>query len=139
MKSIRRFTSLGPDDRALLLNAALLLTAARLCLWLLPWRFAIQMIRSLRIPRPVQFTAARAAWAIGHASRVVPRTTCLTQALALHHMLSRAGYASRIQVGVAKDGGNFEAHAWVEHQNNPLLNNASELTRYSRLLTLENF
>ncbi len=31
MKSLRRFASLGPDDRALLLNAALLLIAARVC------------------------------------------------------------------------------------------------------------
>ncbi|MGO9450946.1 MAG: lasso peptide biosynthesis B2 protein [Candidatus Binataceae bacterium] len=139
MKSLRRFASLGPDDRALLLNAALLLMAARLGLWFLPWRSAIRMMRSQRIPRPVQFTAARAAWAIGNASRLVPRTTCDTSSGAEHHMLSRAGYACRIQFGVAKDGTNFEAHAWMEHQNNPLLNNTSELTRYSRLLTLENF
>jgi len=139
MNSIRRFACLGSDDRALLLNAALSLMVARLGLWFLPWRSAIRMMRSLRIPGRVQFTAARAAWAIGNASRLVPRATCLTQALALHHMLSRAGCVCRLQFGVAKDGSDFEAHAWVEHEDKPLLNSAAELTRYSRLLTLENF
>ncbi len=137
MRSIRRFASLNSDDRALLLSAALLLTFSRLCLWILPWRSTIRTLRWLPVPRKARFSPRQAAWAVDCASRVIPGIACLTQALALHHMLSRAGHDSRIQLGVANRTGRFEAHAWVEHGNEPLLNSASELRRYARLATLE--
>jgi hypothetical protein len=40
--------------------------------------------------------------------------SCLVVSLALWWLLARQGIASELRVGVRKDGGTFEAHAWVE-------------------------
>jgi Transglutaminase-like superfamily len=40
--------------------------------------------------------------------------TCLEISLALWWLLARQGIASELRVGIRKDGGTFEAHAWVE-------------------------
>jgi hypothetical protein len=39
---------------------------------------------------------------------------CLPRALAAHAMLRRRGIASRLCLGVAREGGELAAHAWVE-------------------------
>ena len=41
--------------------------------------------------------------------------TCLRQALALQCMLGQRGIATDLRIGVRKDGGALDAHAWVEH------------------------
>jgi hypothetical protein len=137
MKALRKFAQLSSAERSLLLETGLLLAAIRAALWLLPWRSVNGSLRSLRVSRAAQFNVDRLAWAVRAASRFVPRATCLTQALALHHLLSRAGYCSSVQIGVAKDSRrNFEAHAWVEHDGRTLLHREGDLAGYSRLLTL---
>lgn len=40
--------------------------------------------------------------------------TCLEKSLTLWWLLGRQGIASTVRIGTRKDGGNFEAHAWVE-------------------------
>ena len=40
--------------------------------------------------------------------------SCLAVSLALWWLLARQGIASEVRVGIRKDGGTFEAHAWVE-------------------------
>jgi Transglutaminase-like superfamily len=42
------------------------------------------------------------------------KTSCMHQALVLWWVLRRRGIASRLWIGVHKDRGRFEAHAWVE-------------------------
>jgi hypothetical protein len=39
---------------------------------------------------------------------------CLPRALAAHAMLRRRGIASKLCLGVARDGDEFTAHAWIE-------------------------
>lgn len=54
-------------------------------------------------------------WALSRGARLVPTATCLTQALSMQVLLGRAGYPSRLYLGVKKNDKNgFEAHAWVE-------------------------
>lgn len=49
------------------------------------------------------------------AARFHPVTArCLHRSLALHHWLRSEGFASALQIGVRKDGGELKAHAWVE-------------------------
>jgi hypothetical protein len=54
--------------------------------------------------------------AVHRVARVIPRATCLTQALATLWMLAGRGYTGTLRVGVkpGSDGG-LLAHAWVEH------------------------
>lgn len=54
-------------------------------------------------------------WALSRGALLVPAATCLTQALSMQVLLGRAGYPSRLYLGVTKNAqGGFEAHAWVE-------------------------
>jgi len=49
------------------------------------------------------------------AARHLPfRFNCLDQSLALLWLLGRHGQCGVLRVGVRKESGNFEAHAWVE-------------------------
>jgi hypothetical protein len=143
MMSLRRCARLSGAEWRLLADAGVLLVAVRAALWALPWDRAIGQVRSIRISSPARLgrgspSIDRLEWAVRNASRLVPYATCLTQALALHRLLSRAGYPSSVQIGVAKvPGRQLASHAWVEHEGRPLLDNAGELAQYSRLLRIE--
>jgi hypothetical protein len=138
MTAMRKFWRLSSAERGLLLNAGMLLALYRVALWVMPWR-------RLAVSRPpastssaAHFSVERLEWAVRTAQRRVPRATCLSQALALHHLLARAGYASSIHIGVAKGlGGGFEAHAWVEHGGVTLLSSATEVAHFSRLTAVQ--
>ena len=138
MTAMRKFWRLSSAERGLLISAAILLAEIRSALWLLPWRRVSGLRRWPHMFRPRRFSVERLEWAVRNSSRLVPGATCLTQALTLQHLLARADYPSIIHIGVAKkpDRG-FEAHAWVEHGGLTLLNSASEVAHYSRLLTVE--
>lgn len=138
MTAMRKFWQLNPAERALLLDAGLSLVVFRIALWLLPWHRVSGLHWRKGLSRVSRFSVERLEWAVRNSSRLVPRASCLTQALALHHLLARASYPSSIHIGVAKmTGRGFEAHAWVEHGGITLLNSAGEVAHYSRLLALE--
>ncbi|MGC2302705.1 lasso peptide biosynthesis B2 protein [Candidatus Binatus sp.] len=134
---MRKLWHLSSAERGLLLKAGILLTIYRIALWVLPWNRV-----SVSRPSPSESSADRPSverleWAVRTARRMVPFASCLTQALALNHLLARAGYESSIHIGVAKtEGRGFEAHAWVEHVGVTLLSSPSEVAHYSRLLAL---
>ena len=135
---MRKFWRLSSAERGLLLNAGLLLAVYRVALWVLPWHRLAVSRPSPGPSRTTRVSVERLEWAVRTARRPIPRATCLTQALALDHLLARAGYESSIHIGVAKaPGGGFEAHAWVEHGGVTLLSSASEVAHYSHLLALQ--
>ena len=105
--------------------------AARLLLWVLPYRllntvseWSAYRSRSdyevwdaqelgLRIGRDV----ARAAW-------LVPRATCLVQALAAQWLITRTGTSAALRFGVAKAAKGVEAHVWLESGGHVVLGGA---------------
>jgi hypothetical protein len=52
---------------------------------------------------------------------VVPRATCLAQAIAARWLLPRTGNDVVVWIGVAAPGPDFEAHAWVESGGDVIL------------------
>ena len=61
--------------------------------------------------------ARLAVTSVTRASRFSPwRASCLQQSLTLGWLLRRRGIDSQLRIGVRKEDGRFEAHAWVEHQ-----------------------
>jgi Transglutaminase-like superfamily len=133
--SMRALARLEPAEVALLLHALLVVARIRIALLWRPWRLVLAHVAPPDTKSSDRFGAERLEWAVRTAGRVVPGATCLTQALALSHLLSRSGHASIVQIGVTNEGGQFAAHAWVECHGAPLLGSAADLTRYSRLLT----
>ena len=131
-RSLRRI----PAARLLLLAlTSLLLLRTRLAVSLLPWRRFVARLDPPAGRWLSRFDARELEWAVRAASRLVPRTTCLTQALTLNHLLHRAGCASRVRIGVARRSGRFAAHAWVEHGGVPLLSRPDEIEPYTAFLT----
>ena len=55
----------------------------------------------------------RVAWLTMQAARLL-RVKCLTRSLALARLLALRGVASELRIGVTKDAGMLNAHAWVE-------------------------
>ena len=128
-------------DWMLLIRIGLLVVVIRLVLSVRSWPSALRLVRALSAHlssvRSRRFSAERLAWAVRHSSRLVPAATCLTQSLALQCALTAAGLSSRVEIGVAKKpGGEFQAHAWVEHAGHTLLSTPAEVQRYLRLLTV---
>ena len=46
----------------------------------------------------------------------VVHPSCLTRSLALWWLLGRQGITSRLRIGIRKENGKLEAHAWVERE-----------------------
>ena len=120
MRPLRSFLRLPPARRRLLLQAAPLVAAVRVALWILPFRiWRRPFAHTLRSLTPAsshrRHRMEHVAWAVERASRIVPRASCLTQALATQVLLARAGYPSQLRIGVARGARqDLEAHAWVE-------------------------
>jgi len=81
----------------------------------------------------------KVVWAVRVASRYMPgRVKCLAQALTAQVLLERRGYQTQLRIGVAKgEGGQLEAHAWVESQGRIVIGGLKDLARYTTLPTLE--
>ncbi len=142
MKQLRKFLSLRPSDRHLLVSTALLLGGIRLGLRLLPFRTLQRVVDKLAQPpaglrRTNQSSVARLVWAVTVASRYVPKATCLTQALVAQVLLGRHGHRTQLRVGVARgDEGQLEAHAWLESEGKVVVG-GGELSRYALLPGME--
>jgi hypothetical protein len=102
-------------------EAAVMLVLARLAVRFLPasrlFAWADRPIRHIR-----RFAADEAqwiAWAVDHVGALpAMNALCLPRALAAHAMLRRRGIASSLCLGVARDGGDLAAHAWIEVGDN---------------------
>jgi hypothetical protein len=104
------------------------------------WIFSVAAAR--RIARAMargtaRVPAERLVWAVQAASRRVPRATCLVQAVAADALLTRAGYESVVEIGVAKDNlSRFEAHAWVRCGGRIVIG-GPDVARYACLTTFQ--
>lgn len=59
------------------------------------------------------------------------RANCLNMSLVLWSLLQQRGIDSGIRFGVNIDESNFNAHAWVEYQGNPLIDTADVEKQFS--------
>ncbi len=84
-------------------------------------------------PAPLRL-GARLARVTSRCLGVLPTDSrCLVRSVVLMALLSRRGIASSLVIGV-RPGDEFEAHAWIEHDGQPLLPTGNGA--YSRLLEL---
>jgi len=109
-------------------EAALSLLAVRLTFALLPFRWALLLLRAnpgdrtnrgesndAELSLPVNEVAAEIARAVNRAARYLPfRFACLPRAFAALLMLRRRGIPGTVHLGLARDTGanSLSAHAW---------------------------
>jgi hypothetical protein len=121
--------------RVYLREAAFMLILARLAVrWAPPTRLFAWANRSPR--RIKRFAADEANWISWAVETLGAKpwinALCLPRALAAHAMLRRRGIASRLCLGVARDGGELTAHAWVEIGNDKIVG-GSQADAFTRL------
>jgi transglutaminase superfamily protein len=121
--------------RTYLREALLMLLAARLAVRVLPAsRLLAWANRPLRRRR--RFAADAAPW-VGWSVETMGAkpwidALCLPRALAAQAMLRRRGIASRLCLGVACEGLDLAAHAWIEVGEDVVVGGA-ERAKFSRL------
>jgi hypothetical protein len=121
--------------RVYLREAAVMLVLARLVVRFVPPArvFAWANRAPRRIHRFARDEVSWVSWAVENlAARPWMNALCLPRALAAHAMLRRRGIASRLCLGVAREGGALAAHAWVEIGNDKIVGGA-EADAFTRL------
>ena len=113
-----RWQRLAWRDRALLGEAFLTVSLARLAVVALPFRHVARLSAARPAqppPADAEAQIARARWAIRAVARRMPfRALCLEQGVAARCMLRRRGVPTTLYYGVTKDTqGRLAAHLWV--------------------------
>jgi len=124
---VRSVLQLTARECGLLFAALPIVVAIRLALWIVPsavtLRFVSRLHSSTRDHRrtsPAQLSSV--VWAVMTVSRLVPRASCLTQAIAAKLLLRSRGDDAQLCLGVAHfPGGTFRAHAWLERDGCAIL------------------
>jgi hypothetical protein len=128
----------------LLALATPVVAGVRVALWVLPSAVILRSVRRLSRRAPGSESRREAheiTWAVAAASRVVPRASCLTQAIAGVLLLRWHGYESQLCIGAGRDtAGRFHAHAWLERHGLVLLGGGvlRDLTRFPDLASTKN-
>ena len=65
--------------------------------------------------------------------RLLGTKPCLTQALAAQRILRQEGIDSALRIGVAKDGQELLAHAWLERAGRVVIGGGASRARYKPL------
>ncbi|MBA2671297.1 MAG: lasso peptide biosynthesis B2 protein [Gemmatimonadetes bacterium] len=136
MRRLNKLRRLSSSERNLLVRSFSTVLAARILLWVLPFRVLHRATVYLAGRRGAQPSVSiqQISWAVDVSSRRVPRATCLTQAIAAQILLGREGYEPRLYLGVARgNGGDFKAHAWVQCSGTVVVGGA-ERVNYTPLL-----
>src|SRR6266702_1727190 len=122
LESLRRFSALGRPAQALFLRALGMLPLVSLSLRLRGFERTRRTLKR-KLPRSVaredcesvNKQAALTAHMVHAADRHgVVHPSCLAKSLTLWWLLGRQGITSRLRIGIRKENGKFEAHAWVE-------------------------
>ncbi|WP_053833473.1 lasso peptide biosynthesis B2 protein [Croceibacterium atlanticum] len=102
------------------------------------YRTALRLIEKAPPRRLPDIPVIVIVWAVRHTARLVPRASCLTQALAVRYLLSRIGESCVIRVGMAEGGKRpLDAHAWVIHEGRVLIGGETEeISRFTPLVDL---
>ena len=130
----RQWIALTGRERIVLIQAMILLPVARMGRWVRIREFQRILGRLLLFPGErkssggtVMETARRVSRMVAIAAgRTSFRPSCLERSLVLWALLGRHGIDGELHLGVSKDNGDFEAHAWVE-LNGTVLNDTDDV------------
>lgn len=124
LKSLRRFSALERPAQALFLRALMVLPLVGLSLKFRGFEATRSTLRKILSPATRQADSdslnkqiALTAHMVNAADRHgLVHPSCLVKSLTMWWLLGRKGITSQLRVGIRKESGNFEAHAWVERE-----------------------
>lgn len=144
-RDLSRFVRLSPRRRWAVVRAAVWLPAVDLALRTVGFSVVRRWLRRLASPRKGRagYSAGASseaervetlAWAVAAASahHLYPMR-CLPRSLVLQTLLAREGIPAELRIGVRREDGRLEAHAWVEHEGRPLAERDDPLGTFSAL------
>jgi hypothetical protein len=144
MTLLRKFVARSWADKVLLVRAFWLVSGVRLGLWALPFRTVQRLVDhpvalpvvspgegALRTEYAYQRRVVGAVEAIGR--RLLGDKPCLVQALVAQRLMRQGGYDSALRIGVAKDGRELLAHAWLERGGRVIIGGGTSPVRYKPL------
>ncbi len=141
---VRTALSLPASDLWILAQAWILLLLVDLGLRTLPFQSVLKSLKwGERFARPGETTDEFAQ--VRRLSRLVKiaernhlyEMTCLRQALVLRHLLTLNNIASDLHIGVRKEAGVLDAHAWIEYQGVPVGQQQTSLKNFGPLVIPE--
>ncbi|MBI5680861.1 MAG: lasso peptide biosynthesis B2 protein [Methanobacterium sp.] len=126
-------------EKYILIKSFILLWIVRIMLWILPFSYIQKISGDLTVNNDKKNTNHKISinkilYSVDITSKYVPLCTCLTRALAAQILLKRENYNSSIKIGVCKDNGKLESHAWLEVDNKIVLGESE--TEYIPLIDL---
>ena len=141
MNKIQQFRDLSTPHQKVLLFSILTLPVVAIFLHTLGYNKTKSLLSrflpaetSLHPPQGEELQAAHNLAGIVHtaARHNIYQANCLKQALLLWFLLGRRSIASEIKIGAQKDANSqFHAHAWVECNGEPLLDDKDTIARFS--------
>lgn len=128
LESVRRFSALGRPAQTLFLRALGMLPLVSLSLWLRGFhatRSTLERNLSDFLAQEDRESAAKQAALTAHmvdaaGRRGLVHPSCLAKSLTLWWLLGRQGISSRLRIGIRKENGKLQAHAWVEREGRAL-------------------
>jgi len=137
LKSLRRFSALERPAQTLFLRALMMLPLVGLSFKFRGFeatRATLRKTLSHTTPQTDTDSSETQIALVAHMVNAADRhglvhPSCLVKSLTLWWLLGRQGITSELRVGVRKEGGNLEAHAWVE-RNGIALNEPEERHRH---------
>jgi hypothetical protein len=120
-ETLQRYRALDEESRRLFRRAAMLLPMIRASLRVRGYNKTFSSLQSRVIAiAPAQNANAEELRKTSHMVRAAVHHsllhfTCLEESLGLWYLLRKQGIAPQLRIGVRKENGKFEAHAWVEH------------------------
>ena len=128
LKSLRRFSALERTAQTMFLRAFVMMPLVGLSLKFRGFEATRATLRRTLLHATAQIDSnslnkqiALTAHMVNAADRHgLVHPSCLVKSLTLWSLLGRQGIASELRVGVRKEGGNLEAHAWVEREGTAL-------------------
>jgi hypothetical protein len=137
-ESLKRYRALDRESRHLFWRALLLLTRLGVQLRVRGYNQTLATLQTkLRVSGTQLVNGTDSAGYLDQACRMVRvaahysfgKPSCLEQSLALWYLLERRGISAQLRIGVRKNAGKFEAHAWVE-RDGVALNQPDEMHRH---------
>ena len=140
MGNLSKFKALPGDEKRLVAAAAALLPLTDLALRIAGYKKTQDFLAANTADRkilplsPVDRLARsqRVAYCVRVAARRGPyRVTCLRESLLTWWLLRRRGIPATLRIGVGKEAADLKAHAWVEVDGQPIIDDEEALGNFA--------